>query len=132
ETPTPEAAAQTTPTPTEASATAAASPTAGPSPTASGEAQASPEASGATADWDEVVAQAREEGQLVLYDGHGGAIPTIGYAAQEFQAEYGIQVDVSAMRARSEEHTSELQSRENLVCRLLLEKKKTNIKLLAY
>src|SRR5690606_41814908 len=28
--------------------------------------------------------------------------------------------------ARSEEHTSELQSRENLVCRLLLEKKKLN------
>src|SRR5690606_41563586 len=28
-------------------------------------------------------------------------------------------------RCRSEEHTSELQSRENLVCRLLLEKKKT-------
>src|SRR5436309_7742698 len=27
-------------------------------------------------------------------------------------------------RDRSEEHTSELQSRENLVCRLLLEKKK--------
>src|SRR5690606_40619873 len=29
-------------------------------------------------------------------------------------------------RRRSEEHTSELQSRENLVCRLLLEKKKTS------
>src|SRR5690606_11154443 len=29
---------------------------------------------------------------------------------------------------RSEEHTSELQSRENLVCRLLLEKKKTHKK----
>src|SRR5690606_41727140 len=29
---------------------------------------------------------------------------------------------------RSEEHTSELQSRENLVCRLLLEKKKTEVK----
>src|SRR5436305_9091633 len=28
--------------------------------------------------------------------------------------------------ARSEEHTSELQSRPHLVCRLLLEKKKTN------
>src|SRR5207302_3452697 len=28
---------------------------------------------------------------------------------------------------RSEEHTSELQSRENLVCRLLLEKKKKTI-----
>src|SRR5690606_41587450 len=27
-------------------------------------------------------------------------------------------------KTRSEEHTSELQSRENLVCRLLLEKKK--------
>src|SRR5690606_41143909 len=32
-----------------------------------------------------------------------------------------------AKRLRSEEHTSELQSRENLVCRLLLEKKKNNI-----
>src|SRR3712207_6880198 len=33
----------------------------------------------------------------------------------------------SATRAaRSEEHTSELQSRQYLVCRLLLEKKKTN------
>src|SRR5216683_3668926 len=39
---------------------------------------------------------------------------------------------ISAMRAggdrrkpRSEEHTSELQSRSDLVCRLLLEKKKT-------
>src|SRR5690606_41221769 len=30
------------------------------------------------------------------------------------------------VRQRSEEHTSELQSRENLVCRLLLEKKKKN------
>src|SRR3712207_8561022 len=29
------------------------------------------------------------------------------------------------LRARSEEHTSELQSRQYLVCRLLLEKKKT-------
>src|SRR5690606_39945030 len=31
---------------------------------------------------------------------------------------------VSGQIIRSEEHTSELQSRENLVCRLLLEKKK--------
>src|SRR5690606_42136495 len=31
--------------------------------------------------------------------------------------------DISALLFRSEEHTSELQSRENLVCRLLLEKK---------
>src|SRR2546422_10638210 len=32
---------------------------------------------------------------------------------------------VRAPRARSEEHTSELQSRLHLVCRLLLEKKKS-------
>src|SRR2546427_9622441 len=31
---------------------------------------------------------------------------------------------VGAQRTRSEEHTSELQSQSNLVCRLLLEKKK--------
>src|SRR5207302_9029502 len=35
---------------------------------------------------------------------------------------------ISTGHARSEEHTSELQSRENLVCRLLLEKKKKKIK----
>src|SRR5690606_40309335 len=33
-------------------------------------------------------------------------------------------VQVEGREVRSEEHTSELQSRENLVCRLLLEKKK--------
>src|SRR2546429_6535800 len=32
-------------------------------------------------------------------------------------------------KARSEEHTSELQSRLHLVCRLLLEKKKNNTKI---
>src|SRR2546430_17632266 len=32
----------------------------------------------------------------------------------------------STRAARSEEHTSELQSQSNLVCRLLLEKKKKN------
>src|SRR5947209_16908640 len=35
-----------------------------------------------------------------------------------------IQVEEHAHLARSEEHTSELQSRQYLVCRLLLEKKK--------
>src|SRR5690606_42029522 len=37
-----------------------------------------------------------------------------------------LSVCASATSSRSEEHTSELQSRENLVCRLLLEKKKQN------
>src|SRR5690606_6225243 len=36
---------------------------------------------------------------------------------------HGIDRDALAALGRSEEHTSELQSRENLVCRLLLEKK---------
>src|SRR2546430_3476122 len=35
-------------------------------------------------------------------------------------------------RIRSEEHTSELQSQSNLVCRLLLEKKKKQVTLLLY
>src|SRR5258707_2312284 len=34
---------------------------------------------------------------------------------------------LALLRSRSEEHTSELQSRQYLVCRLLLEKKKTYI-----
>src|SRR2546427_5984030 len=36
---------------------------------------------------------------------------------------------LTAAWARSEEHTSELQSQSNLVCRLLLEKKKKRFKL---
>src|SRR2546430_13494255 len=34
---------------------------------------------------------------------------------------------IPTVAVRSEEHTSELQSQSNLVCRLLLEKKKKNI-----
>src|SRR5436309_4911097 len=36
----------------------------------------------------------------------------------------GVEDPHQQRQQRSEEHTSELQSRENLVCRLLLEKKK--------
>src|SRR2546430_10599262 len=36
----------------------------------------------------------------------------------------GLSAFLDEMRKRSEEHTSELQSQSNLVCRLLLEKKK--------
>src|SRR3712207_6948607 len=39
----------------------------------------------------------------------------------------GHPVCVESAALRSEEHTSELQSRQYLVCRLLLEKKKTNL-----
>src|SRR5690242_21252330 len=37
-----------------------------------------------------------------------------------------VPLETGAHAARSEEHTSELQSHVNLVCRLLLEKKKNN------
>src|SRR5436309_12517367 len=42
---------------------------------------------------------------------------------EELRVEDGRVVTANLGDYRSEEHTSELQSRENLVCRLLLEKK---------
>src|SRR5256886_17697960 len=45
-------------------------------------------------------------------------------ARAECDADAGGDVHVDAKGMRSEEHTSELQSQSNLVCRLLLEKKK--------
>src|SRR5438874_7754295 len=39
-------------------------------------------------------------------------------------AQHGVMEAETLIRTRSEEHTSELQSRRDLVCRLLLEKKK--------
>src|SRR3989475_7860303 len=49
-------------------------------------------------------------------------------AGGEFLIQQGRLVDnnVEGVVVRSEEHTSELQSQSNLVCRLLLEKKKKN------
>src|SRR5438270_7496664 len=42
---------------------------------------------------------------------------------------FGLRIDEhDPAEKRSEEHTSELQSQSNLVCRLLLEKKKKKIK----
>src|SRR3712207_7794883 len=44
------------------------------------------------------------------------------------RAYHGLAQDrMPQLRARSEEHTSELQSRQYLVCRLLLEKKNSTI-----
>src|SRR3712207_7584235 len=49
------------------------------------------------------------------------------------QVDLGVEADAALVRPasavvlRSEEHTSELQSRQYLVCRLLLEKKKKTI-----
>src|SRR5690606_40943436 len=55
------------------------------------------------------IAQRRLRGAHVAVVGAGGL---------------GSPVVLALAAARSEEHTSELQSRENLVCRLLLQKKK--------
>src|SRR4030066_2231274 len=41
-----------------------------------------------------------------------------------FSPEWGVERGANPLKKRSEEHTSELQSHLNLVCRLLLEKKK--------
>src|SRR5690349_22711703 len=43
---------------------------------------------------------------------------------RERQADAAVHPAAAARALRSEEHTSELQSRRDLVCRLLLEKKK--------
>src|SRR5256885_12540695 len=48
---------------------------------------------------------------------------TISIEATKGFAKYDSQVEVNLSKTRSEEHTSELQSPCNLVCRLLLEKK---------
>src|SRR5256885_11561632 len=54
--------------------------------------------------------------------GRGEAEPLVRHGGE------GPRGDRRAARGRSEEHTSELQSPCNLVCRLLLEKKKINIR----
>src|SRR3989442_11344500 len=53
-------------------------------------------------------------------------VGVVGAAHGEQRAELAIRAAVLESRVphRSEEHTSELQSRPHLVCRLLLEKKK--------
>src|SRR3712207_8373896 len=58
----------------------------------------------------------------------------IEVANRQFQEKFAISLpdavfeDTNVPRRRSEEHTSELQSRQYLVCRLLLEKKKNSNK----
>src|SRR5438445_5198639 len=52
-----------------------------------------------------------------------------GHRGRRRRASVQIKIagDSVALKVRSEEHTSELQSRQYLVCRLLLEKKKRKI-----
>src|SRR3712207_8573676 len=68
---------------------------------------------------------------LIILYGLGRAGTTDGiigvsgpYNLEMVESEENIQPGAEGMCERSEEHTSELQSRQYLVCRLLLEKKK--------
>src|SRR3712207_7057245 len=69
----------------------------------------------------------REGGLVVVRQRHdrlAAAVVQPGDAEVAGAAGVGRQARDVAVVARSEEHTSELQSRQYLVCRLLLEKKK--------
>src|SRR5437016_7054484 len=66
---------------------------------------------------------------LVVQDNQPELLPLRRWAHDRLnQLPFGrvpeVQLDFAALEYRSEEHTSELQSLTNLVCRLLLEKKK--------
>src|SRR5690606_40995623 len=80
-----------------------------------------------------VLHQAQRERRRRLHGPHAGGRRVVG---SDERCEQGLDISANCRRIRahgrdaryavqrSEEHTSELQSRENLVCRLLLEKKK--------
>src|SRR2546430_6356561 len=64
---------------------------------------------------------------LSLHDALPIFLVAIGQEApvrQPTHTQHAVAVAVQGHQQRSEEHTSELQSQSNLVCRLLLEKKK--------
>src|SRR3712207_8130897 len=58
-----------------------------------------------------------------IHEGVGGVLEPLPLAEENL---VGARRVTAFYVARSEEHTSELQSRQYLVCRLLLEKKKNN------
>src|SRR2546425_7672632 len=76
---------------------------------------------------------------LAAAEGHPASVMDMSFANQALAAEHVVKQakqlakDVHRLPreldARSEEHTSELQSLAYLVCRLLLEKKKTLLRL---
>src|SRR5690625_4161681 len=57
----------------------------------------------------------------------GSALPLLRSATRAARPREAVRSAVARAPSRSEEHTSELQSRGHLVCRLLLEKKNTQI-----
>src|SRR2546427_3450983 len=61
---------------------------------------------------------------LVKDAGFPGVVIRIGKGLDRFEMKGATAIVGAGLPTRSEEHTSELQSQSNLVCRLLLEKKK--------
>src|SRR5690606_39825569 len=89
-----------------------------------------------------VILQHRVDPQVDLGAAHGpsslSVLPPSSLVVLLLSLEHGVHVRAvvqhvvelgasNIVEHRSEEHTSELQSRENLVCRLLLEKKKPGV-----
>src|SRR5690606_39961264 len=66
----------------------------------------------------------RENMKTYGYGAKGFTLSMLQTALEVSEGNVSTKVLSELLEARSEEHTSELQSRENLVCRLLLEKKK--------
>src|SRR3989442_11853692 len=85
----------------------------------------------------ELYQQAFAEGKLNVFGHNTIAVEAEGeHAAQGGAIAHSVcgkrVVNFTSGQGRSEEHTSELQSRPHLVCRLLLEKKKNNIIIVEY
>src|SRR5690606_29138972 len=74
----------------------------------------------------EITNEGRAEGDDIDYTRLTSVSGQTAMTEQGYEDEPGRTGFYTQEDYRSEEHTSELQSRENLVCRLLLEKKKKN------
>src|SRR2546427_3275590 len=74
--------------------------------------------------WELTLAPWDVAGGVVLVREAGGSVTTLEGSDDVLQ--HGS-IEPSSVVTRSEEHTSELQSQSNLVCRLLLEKKKKTL-----
>src|SRR5258708_27453869 len=78
--------------------------------------------------WDGVAQALEDRFTVVRYDHRGhGRSPAIGEAFDMNDLADDAAGVIEALGQGSEEHTSELQSPDHLVCRLLLEKKKKKL-----
>src|SRR2546430_7380074 len=75
-----------------------------------------------------VAGASREAAGVQAADGVDVSVGVLARQRLQLRLQRLVHRGATARGARSEEHTSELQSQSNLVCRLLLEKKKKNKK----